>query len=123
MSRRYRVVTPRDARGRQRFTLLYRRWQDMKQRAKGRATRSPHLYEGLDVFWETFDEFRTWALANGFSKVNSSPDRIDAGRGYTPDNVRFVPPYKNTFSALDDFNHWRARERDQPPADNSDVPF
>lgn len=120
--KRYRVCTSRANGRRPKETLIYKRWRDMRSRTLGRATRTPHLYEGLELGWKTFAEFREWALANGFSKENNSPDRIDAGKGYVPGNVRFVPPYENTFSALDDYNHWRARER-CAAADNSDVPF
>lgn len=117
--RRFRCKTPRPV---QRPSLLYKRWLNMKSRVKGQATRSPHLYEGLELGWSTFAEFREFALAHGFSKEHNSPDRIDAGKGYTPDNVRFVTPEENCFTALDDYNHWRARERYAEP-DDSDVPF
>lgn len=77
--------------GRRVYTLLYRRWKDLRNRCQGRATQSPHLYAGLEVGWGSFAEFRAWAIRNGFSKRNCSPDRIDPRRGYTPGNVRWVP--------------------------------
>lgn len=77
-----------------RVTLLYRRYRDMRQRAHGRATRTPWVYPpGWP--WESFEQFRAWALRSGFSKENNSPDRIDPDQGYSERNVRWVPPDLN----------------------------
>jgi hypothetical protein len=67
----------------------------MRSRVKGQATTIPWKYEGLALYWKTYAEFRVFALANGFSKVNCSPDRKDSKLGYVPGNVRFVPIKKN----------------------------
>jgi len=67
----------------------------MVSRTKGRSTRNPDKYRGLEVGWKNFAEFREWAVKNGFSKLTNSPDRQDILKGYTPDNVKFVIPSHN----------------------------
>ena len=119
-SKGFRVYTPR-AQGK-RPTLLYVRWRDMRSRTLGRATKNPELYDGLELGWSTFAEFRAWALANGFTKTNNSPDRQDVSLGYVPGNVRFVPPAENVIRALTDYHAWR-REQRQAPTAAADVPF
>ena len=122
MSRSFRVYTPR-AQGK-RPTLLYVRWRDMRSRTFGRATKNPELYDGLELGWQTFEEFRAWALANGFDKANNSPDRQDVALGYVPGNVRFVPPYENTVRALTDYHAWCREQRQAgATATADDVPF
>lgn len=83
----YRVTTPSGGK-----TLLYRRWRDMQSRCKGQATRSPWIYEGKALGWDSFREFRAWAIKNGFTKERNSPERIDNRVGYIPSNVVFIPP-------------------------------
>lgn len=80
--------------GRKRKTQLYRRWCDMRGRARGYGTKCPWLYEGVEIEWPTFAEFRAWALEHGFRK-DTSLDRRDPTRGYTADNVRFVSVKRN----------------------------
>lgn len=66
----------------------------MRSRVQGRCTDCPHLYEGLPIEWKTFAEFREFAIKNGFRK-NTSPDRKDPTKGYTADNVQFIPFSEN----------------------------
>lgn len=95
--RNFRVMTPRPNR---RPTLIYRRWRDMQSRCKGQATKQPDKYKGVELGFKSFAEFRAFALKNGFSKENNSPDRIDTSRGYVPGNIRFVPPAENALRGL-----------------------
>jgi hypothetical protein len=114
MKRRYRISIRIN--GKRVYTKLYRRWMDMKGRTKGHSTRSPHLYDGLDLHWTSFAEFRSWALVNGFSKGTSSPDRKDADKGYVPGNVKFVPCVEN-YSSRRSWQHMSdyAVRGDEPP--------
>lgn len=75
--------------------VLCRVWRDMRQRVKGRATRTPWRYEGLPCAWNDYPSFRAFALGAGFSKATPSPDRIEANKGYVPGNVRFITVLKN----------------------------
>lgn len=111
--RRYKLSIMVD--GKRKYTMLYRRWMDMKGRTKGHSTRSPELYTGLKLGWKTFAEFRSWALRHGFSKRNSSPDRQDASKGYEPGNVEFVSCKYNTHRALLGDDYYRGEE---PPHDS-----
>lgn len=94
-NRSYRVTTPRRGKARGRPSLLYVRWRDLRSRVHGRASRCPWIFEGLPLGFADFGEFRAFAIANGFSKTNNSPDRIDPRLGYIPGNIRFVPPARN----------------------------
>lgn len=88
----YRVRTPRCSGSRP--TLLYRRYSDMRQRARGGSTSCPWVYPpGFP--WATYDEFRTWALGAGFSKLNNSPDRPRPWEPYGPTNVVWKPKRDN----------------------------
>ena len=109
--RRYRLSVK--IAGRRRYSLLFQRWRDIKGRACGRHTKRPDLYEGLELGWQSFAEFRAWALANGFSKYRSSPDRMDPADGYTPRNVVFVTIPENRLRALLG-DAWRGEE---PPVE------
>ena len=99
------------------------RWRDMRSRTKGKATRHPEIYSGLDLGWGCYDEFRAWALQHGFSKTNNSPHRLDNHKGYVPDNVKFLPPFENTFEPLRKVNEAHAKQHAKQNDDDSDVPF
>jgi len=76
------------------------RYRDMRSRAHGRGTAKPWLYPvGWPAEWDTFEKFRAWALASGFSKVNNSPDRPRASEGYGPSNVVWKPKRDNYASS------------------------
>src|SRR5690606_33325895 len=70
----YRVTRPRRPGLSDRSTLIYKRWKDMQSRCKGLAPKRSDLYAGLRNGSADFHEFRAFAIANGFSKVNNSPD-------------------------------------------------
>ncbi|HEX7011493.1 MAG TPA: hypothetical protein VF161_02040, partial [Steroidobacteraceae bacterium] len=81
-------------------TLIYRRWRDMQSRCKGQATKRPDEYKQVRLGFKSFAEFRAFAIRNGFTKENNSPDRLDTSRGYEPGNIRFIPPAENALRGL-----------------------
>lgn len=77
---------------------LYQSWRNMRNRVRGttRAGNGTNLWQGLPIAWRTFEDFRAWALANGYSRLNNSLDREREAEGYGPDNCRWVPRAVNT---------------------------
>jgi hypothetical protein len=53
-------------------------------------------WKGLENGFRDFAHFRTWALKNGYSKLNCSLDRVQEHLGYIPSNLRFVTRADNT---------------------------
>jgi hypothetical protein len=118
---RYRTCLPR-SQGK-RPTLLYVRYRDMRSRLAGRATNRPDLYDGLEFGWDSFAEFRAWALNEAFprfSKRLSSPDRQRSTEGYVPGNVVFTTPEHNTRRALHG-DDWRGEPGPCEPWCDCDV--
>lgn len=74
-------------------TRLYNIWSSMKQRVKNPNAINYKIYGGNGIFlcpeWDIHENFREWALQNGYSD-NLSIDRIDGTKGYFPDNCRWV---------------------------------
>lgn len=72
---------------------LHNRYIGMTQRCwdKNAANYSSYGGRGIGVCdaWRNFDNFASWALANGFD-CNKQLDRIDNEKGYSPDNCRFI---------------------------------
>lgn len=119
MKRGFRIVSPRGKR-----TLLYVRYRDMRSRAHGRATKCPWVYVlGWPEAWATFDAFRTWALASGFSKENNSPDRLRVAEPYGPSNVRWVPGKTNFAGSRGSGYYGAQRPGPEPPRGDDAVPF
>lgn len=85
-------------RGRKRFVRLYRSWHNMLDRVKGvkKDGAGNPIWLGLEVEWQTFEAFRAWALANGYSRVRCSLDRIDTTCGYVATNCRWVTVAENS---------------------------
>lgn len=87
--------------GKRRPIRLYKAWRNLNDRVKGhiKAGNGCAAWLGLDVGFESFEHFRTWALANGYSKARNSLDRIDPSCGYAPENCRWVSVEENSRSS------------------------
>lgn len=88
--------------------FLMRLYRNMKSRVEGVQKLKYHLYKGKDILSK--EEFYTWSLNNpdfhrlfenyensGYErKLAPSPDRIDANKGYTIDNIQWVTMSENS---------------------------
>lgn len=88
--------------------FLSRCYANMRSRVNGKCNpRSAHLYEGLELMdREVFISmslndaefnslFLEWQEGDFERRLAPSPDRIDSSRGYTPDNIEWVPFHEN----------------------------
>lgn len=69
---------------------LYGIWTGMLNRCRNPSNQAFARYggRGIEVAWPSYEAFRDWALANGY-RDDLSIDRIDAAKGYSPDNCRW----------------------------------
>lgn len=75
--------------GRRRRIRLYEVWVNLRGRITGGKSRQPHYWTGLQNEFYSWERFREWALKNGYRK-GVQLDRINAYRGYAPDNCQFL---------------------------------
>lgn len=80
-------------------TRLYRIWQGMKQRCENPKSEVFASYggRGIDVCAEwrlDFKAFYEWSMSHGYQD-GLQVDRADNGRGYSPENCRWVTPTEN----------------------------
>lgn len=87
--------------------FLMRLYRNMTSRVKGLQKAKSHLYEGKELLPR--EDFYAWAMphpdflalwdeweASGHERrLTPSVDRIDPARGYTLDNMEWVPFYVN----------------------------
>lgn len=80
-------------------TRIYSVWKSMRNRCNYKKDDSFCRYgaKGIKVCDEwnsSFVKFRDWADQNGYSD-DLQIDRIDANKGYSPENCRWVTPAEN----------------------------
>lgn len=87
---------------------MVRSYRNMKSRVTGVQKKKAHLYLGLEILpkrlyykmcyeSDTFRNLYEAYKASGWDrKLAPSPDRIDASRGYSLDNIRFVTHSENS---------------------------
>ena len=78
---------------------LYSRYYKIKERCYNPNAKSYHRYGGrgirmCDEWLVSYEAFRNWALANGYSS-DLAIDRIDNDGDYSPQNCRFVTLSEN----------------------------
>lgn len=74
----------------------------MKDRVAGvkRTGNGKSVWAGLPIEWQTFEEFRAWALAHGYSRTRCSLDRERTAEGYGPGNCRWLTVRQNSHRAF-----------------------
>lgn len=89
---------------------LYRCWRGMICRTNGthgEVARRVYAHVSVCPEWQTYEGFRTWALANGYAD-HLTLDRIYSCRDYTPLNCEWVSKTENSRRAKRDI--WRRYE-------------
>ena len=83
--------------GRTRTVRLFKAWKNMTSRVRGvnHDGRGNRRWAGLAIEFDSWPNFREWALRNGYSKTHCSLDRIDSTKGYSPSNCRWVTKADN----------------------------
>jgi hypothetical protein len=77
-------------------TEIRKRWDDMQHRVRGKVRDGcgNARWQGLEVGWSSFHEFREWAFTHGWLP-GLSLDRIDGSKGYTPGNCQWITKQAN----------------------------
>lgn len=73
----------------------FKTYESMVRRASGKHHSPCYANVDMDPSWRSDPAaFGRWAIANGYSP-GLTIDRIDPGRGYWPDNCRWLPLAEN----------------------------
>lgn len=74
-------------------TRLYKIWREMRTRCENENSTSYHRYGGRGIGvcddWSDFENFRNWALDNGYEH-DLTIDRVDNDADYSQSNCRWV---------------------------------
>jgi hypothetical protein len=74
-------------------------WKNIRRRCEDPNSINWKYYGGKGVKrcteWDDFPTFKRWAMANGYSD-EMTIDRLDANRGYAPDNCEWVTASENS---------------------------
>lgn len=78
------------------WSHLYRVWHNMKGRCNNPNNPDYKYYggRGIKIKWPNFQEFRDWAIKNGYDP-DLEIDREDRDGNYSPENCRWVTPKEN----------------------------
>ena len=81
-------------------TPLWKIWDNLKARIAGRHTDGAGVarWKGLEKEWQSFAEFRDWALASGYTD-GASLDRKESHLGYTRSNCQWLTFEENRAKA------------------------
>lgn len=89
--------------GKRRYVRLYRAWKGLKARSSGTTfSGNGHSYwAGKAVEFISWEHFRRWSLANGYSRTCSSLDRIKSHLGYGPNNCQWLSRGDNSSRTIE----------------------
>jgi len=80
-------------------TRLYNTWNHMLYRCYNPKHKNYHRYGGRGITvceeWKKYENFRDWAMANGYQE-DLSIDRVDVNGSYCPENCRWVTQKEQT---------------------------
>lgn len=73
-------------------TKLYKSWVAMKRRCDNPDKHHEKYYKDIKICkeWYNFDNFREWALPNGYVD-GYTIERLDITKGYYPKNCTWIP--------------------------------
>ena len=87
---------------------LVRTYRNMKSRVTGVLKKKAHLYKGKSILdkeyfykWSLTDKnynklHKVWVESGYNHKLSPSIDRIDSGKGYTKENIRWITHSENS---------------------------
>jgi hypothetical protein len=90
------------------YTRLYTIWKNMMRRCSDPKDHAYPRYGGRGIGvclnWQRYEPFRAWALSAGYQD-DLEMDRRENGRGYAPDNCRWVKRRVNALNRSDNLPH------------------